>query len=69
MAEPALDAATLRGTRGVDLTVWPPRYDRAYRPGAAAEHWLPRTEFKARRVIDDRDLYRQGLQSGDSNHV
>jgi phenylacetate-CoA ligase len=24
---------------------------------------LPRTEFKARRVIDDRDLYRQGLNS------
>jgi len=26
------------------------------------EGTLPRTEFKARRVIDDRDLYRQGLQ-------
>jgi phenylacetate-CoA ligase len=25
------------------------------------EGTLPRTEFKARRVIDDRDLYRQGL--------
>ncbi len=23
---------------------------------------LPRTEFKARRVIDDRDLYRQTLE-------
>jgi phenylacetate-CoA ligase len=23
---------------------------------------LPRTEFKARRVIDDRDLYRQAVQ-------
>jgi len=22
---------------------------------------IPRTEFKARRVIDDRDLYRKGL--------
>jgi hypothetical protein len=22
---------------------------------------LPRTEFKARRVVDDRDLYRQAL--------
>ena len=26
------------------------------------EGTLPRTEFKARRVIDDRDLYRRGLQ-------
>jgi phenylacetate-coenzyme A ligase PaaK-like adenylate-forming protein len=25
------------------------------------EGTLPRTEFKARRVIDDRDLYREGL--------
>jgi hypothetical protein len=24
---------------------------------------LPRTEFKVRRVIDDRDLYRQSLQA------
>ena len=31
------------------------------------EGTLPRTEFKARRVIDDRDLYRQGLQTGDSH--
>jgi hypothetical protein len=23
---------------------------------------IPRTEFKARRVIDDRDLYRKGLE-------
>jgi phenylacetate-CoA ligase len=28
------------------------------------EGTLPRTEFKARRVIDDRDLYRQGLSRG-----
>jgi phenylacetate-CoA ligase len=26
------------------------------------EGTLPRTEFKARRVIDDRDLYRQGIE-------
>ncbi len=26
------------------------------------EGTLPRTEFKARRVIDDRDLYRRSLQ-------
>ncbi|MGH7301047.1 MAG: phenylacetate--CoA ligase family protein, partial [Candidatus Rokuibacteriota bacterium] len=33
------------------------------------EGTLPRTEFKARRVIDDRDLYRHGLQPGDTRHV
>jgi phenylacetate-CoA ligase len=31
------------------------------------EGTLPRTEFKARRVIDDRDLYRQTLSKGDKN--
>ena len=40
----ALDAAALRDTRGVDLTVWPPRYDPAYRPAPEAEHWLPEIE-------------------------
>jgi phenylacetate-coenzyme A ligase PaaK-like adenylate-forming protein len=33
------------------------------------EGTLPRTEFKAKRVIDDRDLYRKALQAGDNNHV
>jgi phenylacetate-coenzyme A ligase PaaK-like adenylate-forming protein len=33
------------------------------------EGTLPRTEFKARRVIDDRDLYRKALQAGDNDHV
>src|SRR5437762_7080767 len=28
----------------VDLTVWPPRYDRAYRPDPAAEYWFPGLE-------------------------
>jgi phenylacetate-CoA ligase len=28
------------------------------------EGTLPRTEFKARRVVDDRDLYRQALAQG-----
>ncbi len=31
------------------------------------EGTLPRTEFKAHRVIDDRDLYRQTLSKGDKN--
>jgi phenylacetate-CoA ligase len=30
--------------RGVDLSVWPPRYDATYRPPADAEHWLPEIE-------------------------
>ena len=29
-----------------------------------AERTIPRTEFKARRVIDNRDLYRQSLDRG-----
>jgi phenylacetate-CoA ligase len=28
----------------VDLGVWPPRYDPAYRPEPGAEHWLPEVE-------------------------
>jgi phenylacetate-coenzyme A ligase PaaK-like adenylate-forming protein len=39
-----LDLAALRAGRGVDLTVWPPRYDRGYRPPAESEHWLPEVE-------------------------
>jgi phenylacetate-CoA ligase len=35
------------GPRGVDLTVWPPRYDPAYRPAPDAEHWLPEVECAA----------------------
>ena len=31
-------------TAGVDLTVWPPRYDPAYRPDPAAEYWFPELE-------------------------
>jgi len=41
---PALDWAALRGRRGVDLTVWPPRYDPAYRPPPEAAPWLPEVE-------------------------
>ena len=48
----ALDAAALRRTRGVDLTVWPPRYDLAYRPAPDAEHWLPEIECADPKVRD-----------------
>jgi phenylacetate-CoA ligase len=40
----ALDLEAIRRQRGVDLTVWPPRYDPAYRPPEGAEHWLPEIE-------------------------
>lgn len=34
----------LKDTRGIDLTVWPPRYDATYVPCAGQEHWLPEIE-------------------------
>jgi phenylacetate-CoA ligase len=40
----AVDLAEVRRRRGVDLSVWPPRYDSTYRPDPAAEHWLPELE-------------------------
>jgi phenylacetate-CoA ligase len=43
----ALDPAALKRSRGVDLAVWPPVYDPAYRPAPAAEHWLPEVECAA----------------------
>jgi phenylacetate-CoA ligase len=41
---PALDLDLIRRARGIDLRAWPPRYDPAYRPPPAAEHWLPEVE-------------------------
>jgi phenylacetate-CoA ligase len=40
----SLDLAAIRARRGVDLTVWPPRYDAAYRPAEDAGCWLPEVE-------------------------
>src|SRR5437016_14280154 len=40
----SIDLQRLKRERGVDLTVWPPRYDSGYRPQAAQEHWLPEIE-------------------------
>ena len=40
----ALDLDAIRRTRGVDLRVWPPRYDPSYRPAPDARHWLPEVE-------------------------
>jgi len=39
-----IDCEALARTRGVDLTVWPPRYDPAYRPRPDEEHWIPELE-------------------------
>src|SRR5262245_52852600 len=41
---PGLDLARLRSTRGVDLNVWPPRYDTAYAPTSHEACWLPEVE-------------------------
>src|SRR5918999_2018922 len=40
----AIDLTRLRQTRGVDLAIWPPRYDPTYRPAVDEEHWLPELE-------------------------
>ena len=39
-----LDLDTLRRTRGIDLTVWPPRYDEDYAPRSDDPCWLPEIE-------------------------
>jgi phenylacetate-CoA ligase len=39
-----IDLDSLRRARGLDLSVWPPRYDADYRPAPDAEHWLPEIE-------------------------
>lgn len=39
-----IDLARVARDRGVDLTVWPPRYDAGYRPGPGQESWLPEIE-------------------------
>ncbi len=41
------DLTTAARRRGVDLAVWPPRYDGTYRPAPDSEHWLPEIECAA----------------------
>ena len=47
---------------------WPPVYDAGYHPEPGQAYWFPdiemmepgsleRTEFKAKRIVDKRDLY------------
>jgi phenylacetate-CoA ligase len=42
-----IDLQRLRTARGIDLTVWPPRYDSAYLPSSEEEYWLPEIECAA----------------------
>ncbi len=39
-----IDLEQVKRTRGVDLAVWPPRYDPTWRPSSGEEHWLPQVE-------------------------
>jgi phenylacetate-CoA ligase len=39
-----IDLEQVKRTRGVDLAVWPPRYDPTWRPSPDQEHWLPQVE-------------------------
>jgi phenylacetate-coenzyme A ligase PaaK-like adenylate-forming protein len=48
-----IDVERIKRTRGVDLTVWPPRYDPAWRPPLEEEHWLPEVECAAPAARDD----------------
>src|SRR5438552_210325 len=47
MSKPDLSNHTVGATvpaRGVDLSVWPPRYDAGYRPNDEEEYWFPELE-------------------------
>lgn len=48
-----LDLAKLRQTRGVNLGVWPPRYDPSYRPAAEEPCWLPEIEYAPPALRDE----------------
>jgi phenylacetate-CoA ligase len=48
-----IDLALVARRRGVDLRVWPPRYDPSYRPEPHAEHWLPEVECAAPPARDE----------------
>jgi phenylacetate-CoA ligase len=48
-----IDLEFLRRRRGVDLTDWPPRYDRTYRPELRDDGWLPEVECADPPARDD----------------
>ncbi len=43
----ALDLQEIKKKRGLDLTVWPPRYDPRYLPSAGEPYWCPELECAA----------------------
>lgn len=47
---------------GVDLSVWPPRYDTAFRPAEDAPHWLPAVECAPAAERDALILFKLGRQ-------
>jgi phenylacetate-coenzyme A ligase PaaK-like adenylate-forming protein len=49
----AIDLQYLQAHRGVNLAVWPPQYDRDYRPPAGQDHWLPEVECARPRDRDE----------------
>ncbi|MBI4636756.1 MAG: phenylacetate--CoA ligase family protein [Candidatus Rokubacteria bacterium] len=59
-----MDLAALARSRGVDLTVWPPRYDPAYRPDPGAEWWLPEVECAPPAARDELVLAKLQAQLG-----
>src|SRR3989304_524998 len=48
-----IDLQRLKNTRGVDLSVWPPRYDPDYLPSATEEYWLPEVECASQSERDE----------------
>ena len=46
------DGTRIRRTRGVDLSVWPPRYEGTYAPAPDDPYWLPEIECAPPAVRD-----------------
>lgn len=57
-----LDLDALGRSRAVDLTVWPPRYDPAYRPAGGDEAWLPEVEYADPAARDELIFAKLGRQ-------
>jgi phenylacetate-CoA ligase len=49
----ALDLLQIKKTRGMDLTVWPPRYDSSYLPSDGEAYWCPEIECAAPEERDE----------------
>ena len=55
------DLVVLSRARGVDLSVWPPRYDQTFIPLEAEEYWLPEIEC-ARPEVRDKIIFDKLVQ-------